>query len=155
VSKDCLWENSFLAVRLTALKILLSSPCQEQSRTFLLSFLSFFALKCVEGNSIKKLPKMLCCIHVIKQQLLNYSPLVLSPGTLCTSFSTRGILIVTRQLLFKRFDYLIINFLLYELFHCSFGNRRLVVDSSVTPTRDLSSLLPNCSLPLTYHLFYP
>jgi len=87
--------------------------------------------------------------------VLNYSPLVLSPGTLCTSFSTRGILIVTRQLLIKRFDYLIINFLLYELFHCSFGNRRLVVDSSVTPTRDLSSLLPDCSLPLTYHLFYP
>ena len=87
--------------------------------------------------------------------LLNYSPLVLSPGTLCTSFSTRGILIVTQQLLIKRFDYLIINFLLYELFHCSFGNRRLVVDSSVTPTRDLPSLLPDCSLPLTYHLFYP
>ena len=90
--------------------------------------------------------------------LLNYSPLVLSPGTLCTSFSTRGILIVTQQLLIKRFDYLIINFLLYELFHCSFGNRTSKLlfphptnpSNQSTPTSFLSSLF---SIP-TYHLFY-
>ena len=48
--------------------------------------------------------------------LLNYSPLVLSPGTLCTSFSTRGILIVTRQLLIKR---LIISSLIFYYMSCS------------------------------------